>query len=518
MKKLLLTLSVAMSLGSAFAQDANIPCKVQKSEVFKDEYKSSTIVSVAEDKNGGVVIVRSFQGGVFSSGAHGYYFEHYDADMKLVKEFEYELKRGLVLGSVVHEETVNIVEFNYDKEEKAYVCSVSTANINDFKFNIRELFRLERDEVRTGGLFNTGKIDSDYFATMLVDQDKTAFAISIDIDDKDTNKEMRKIYVYNNKLNLEIEHTFKRDIKDRKFKFENIDVAEGGKVAYLLGRATTAESKKKKDGGQYQYELTRITSTDSKTQVFDTDEHFAKSLKTVFKKDRIACVGFYSDRNDKRFKGLCYFDMDPVTLEMKTSKFNPFTEQFMIDKYGKDKDKELKFISFRDVFLTKNNDIVFNAEEYYVTANRSMGMNGSMGQTYYTYHYDDIVSAKIGNDGSLLWARNINKRQATDGDESYISYTSMVKDDNTYFFINTGEKVKKLRNDRIQFGQKSARRSNLNVIKINGEGEFEFKELLDDEENEVPFMVANGATIKQGESIYFLGRRGKKKQLLKLSI
>lgn len=102
MKKLLLTLSMAMSLGTGFAQDADIPCKVQKSELFKDEYKNSTIVSVADDENGGVVIVRSFLGGLFTSGAHGYYFEHYDANMKLIKEFEYELNRGVVLGSVVH--------------------------------------------------------------------------------------------------------------------------------------------------------------------------------------------------------------------------------------------------------------------------------------------------------------------------------------------------------------------------------------------------------------------------------
>ena len=93
-----------------------------------------------------------------------------------------------------------------------------------------------------------------------------------------------------------------------------------------------------------------------------------------------------------------------------------------------------------------------------------------------------------------------------------------VKGYDTYFFINTGEKVKKLRNDRIQFGQKSAKKSNLNIIKINQNGDFEFKEVLDDKDNDVPFMVSDGAITKNGSSIYFIGRKGKKKQLLKLSV
>lgn len=518
MKRLFTCLLLAMALQTQ-AQEANIPCQVQKSAVFKDEFKNSTIISVDDDNNGGVVIVRSFMGGVFS-GASGYYFEHYDSAMKLVKEFEYELKRGVVLGVIVHDGNVHMIDFAYDKTEKAYVCTANTANISDFKFTPKELFKLDREEMKSGvgGLFSGGQADGDNWAKMIVSKGKTSFAISVDIDDKDSRKEVHQIYVYDADVNLKIEHTFKRDIKDRKFLFEGIEVTSDGSAAYLLGRAKTDNTKAKKDGGKYQYELTRITSSDSKTQVFETKEHYARSLEVVFKENKIACVGFYSDRKDSRFKGLCYFDMDPVTLELRTSRYNPFTEQFMIDKYGKDKDKELKNISFRDVFLTKANEIVFNAEEFYITTHHHMGPNGTMGGVYTVYHYDDIVSAKIADNGDLVWARNINKRQSTGGDESYISYTSMIQGDDTFFFINTGEKVKKLRNDRIQFGQKSAKRSNLNIIRINQNGDFDFKEVLDDEDNEVPFMVSDGAVTKNGNSIYFIGRRGKKKQLVKLTV
>ena len=144
-------------------------------------------------------------------------------------------------------------------------------------------------------------------------------------------------------------------------------------------------------------------------------------------------------------------------------------------------------------------------------------MTGNGGGYWRTiYHYDDIVSARINASGEIVWARNINKRQSTSGDDSYISYTSTAVDNDAYFFINTGEKVKKLRNDRIQFGQTSTKKSNLNIIRVNQNGDFDYQEILDDKDNEVPFMVSNG--VLSGDSVFFIGRKGKKKQLLKVTL
>jgi hypothetical protein len=323
------------------------------------------------------------------------------------------------------------------------------------------------------------------------------------------------LYLFDKSLNKKIDHTFKRDIKDKNFILENIDVSKDGNTVYLLAKVYTKEIKKKKEGAKYQYELTRISNNSEKTQVFDTNEYFAASLKTIVFQDRITCIGFYSEKNNNRYKGISYYELDPISLDIKKSKFNPFTEQFIIDKYGKDKDKELKNLSFRKILITSANEIVFNAEEYYMTTQTTFSQNGGS-HTTYIYHFDDIVSAKINTSGDIVWARNINKRQATSGDDSYISYTSTLKGNDTYFFINTGEKVKKLKNDRIQFGQTSTKKSNLNVIRINPNGDFDYQEVLDDKDSEVPFMVSDGAIT--GNSVFFIGRKGKKKQLLKITL
>jgi hypothetical protein len=518
MKHIFKSIAMALLLSASCVHAQLIPFQLKISDVFKDEYKRSTIVLVEDDSKGGVVIVRSYQGGIFSGGI-GYYIEHYDANMKLIKEYEYEMKysdvekQSSVLGVIMDGEKVNIVEFLYNRDAKSYICSSINANINDFKFTKKELFRLKSEEIKQFSLFSGSGFDNDWGASMIINEDRNAFAITVDIKDKDA--ETHKLYLYDNKLNQKFEHTFKRDIKDKKFRFENIDVSKDGNTLYLLGKVYTDEKKKKKEGGRYQYELTRITKDSEKTQVFDTNDNFAASLKTIIFQDRLACIGFYSARNDNRFKGISYFELDPVSLEIKKSKFNPFTEQFMIDKYGKDKDKELKNLSFRRILITASNEIVFNAEEFYITTQYVSNGNGG-GTTQTIYHYDDIVSAKINPTGDIAWARNINKRQATSGDSSYISYTSTVKGDDTYFFINTGEKVKKLSNDRIQFGQTSTKRSNLNIIRIKPNGDFDYQEILDDKDSEVPFMVSDGALTK--DAVFFIGRKGKKKQLLRVSL
>lgn len=517
MKNFLTVLIISLSITNFYAQE--IQNSIIKSEVFKDEYKHSSIVLVEDDGNDGVFIVRSYAGGLFSSGA-GYYFEHYDSNLKLIKEYEYEMKRsdiekyGSILGVIMNGDQVSLIDFVYNTKDKAFVCSALTSSINEFKFNKKELFRIASEDVMKSQWFGDNQFDGDSGTNFIVNEDKTAFAITIDI--KDKNTETHKVFLFDNKLNKNIEHNFKRDIKDKKFVYENIDVSKDGKNLYLLGKVFTEEKKKKKEGGKYQYELTRISNEGQATQVFDTDEHFSGSLKTIVFQDKLTCIGFYSDRKDYRFKGISYFELDPITLAIRKSKYNPFTEQFIIDKYGKNKDKELKNLSFRGVLITQQNEIVFNAEEYYMTSHYHMTPNGGGGYWTYVYHYDDIVSAKMANDGSIIWARNINKRQSTGGDDSYISYTSTIKGNDTYFFINTGEKVKKLSNDRIQFGQTSTKRSNLNVIRITPDGNFSFQEILDDKESEVPFMVSDGALSKN--SVYFIGRKGKKKQLLKVTL
>ena len=165
-----------------------------------------------------MIIIRSYFGGVFSSGS-GYYFEHYDADLKLIKEFEYEIKyskavkQSSVLGVIMDGNNVNIIDFMYEKDQKAYICSAMSSNINDFNFTKKELFRLNSEEIKQLGFFSAAGFDGDSGASMIINEDKSAFAITVDI--KDKNNETHRLFLFDKDLNKKIDHTFKRDIKDK---------------------------------------------------------------------------------------------------------------------------------------------------------------------------------------------------------------------------------------------------------------------------------------------------------------
>ena len=77
---------------TSYTQD--IPFKIQKSDIFKDEYRESQIVLSEEDGNGGFLLVRSYNGNKSSTNT-GYYFEHYDTDLKLISEFDFQIEHPI---------------------------------------------------------------------------------------------------------------------------------------------------------------------------------------------------------------------------------------------------------------------------------------------------------------------------------------------------------------------------------------------------------------------------------------
>ena len=190
----------------------------------------------------------------------------------------------------------------------------------------------------------------------------------------------------------------------------------------------------------------------------------------------------------------------------------------MMDKFGREEDKVIKNLVFKNVDVSNDGTILFNAEEYFVTS--SVQANSSGGRLKVTrYHHNDIVSAKLSASGDMLWARNINKAEVTQTDGAYASYSSFSKGGNTYFFISTAaENPQLLSGDRLIFKQGLSRNRNVFVIKLDADGHLSYEKLIDDQDARLPLMVSNPLFNSSEDQMLFYAKRGSKKQLVSVSI
>lgn len=521
MKKLL-TLLIFLVANLINAQDISI--KTMTSDVFKDNKKHTSLLFSESDGQGGFITVRRFVSGMFYT-PKGYYIDHFDADLKHVKETELKIENSEIKGLMINNGSIYLLESAIDKQSKVYNFNVLESRLNHFDFQKKTLFSLNEADVKKYfgvglGLFFFSDInqqDVNAMGEVTFSAKKNFFCVNFDIKDKES--QTQRLFVYDKGFNPIFNKEFKRDIKDKLFKYENIDVDDNTGEIFLLGKVFENNSTKSKKKGKtnYRYELHKLTATDQKDVSFSTNENFIGSLFTVRGTNSIACVGFYSEKNDFRYKGVCRFNLDPETLAITNESYMPFSEEFITDKYGKAKDKELKNLSFRNAFITENEDIVLNAEEYYITNKSTMGPGGM--SMNYVYHYNDIVSVKMSKEGKLLWARNINKKQSTSGTSNYLSFSSSVINDNTYLFINCSDKIRQISNDRIEFKQGNGKNANLYAIKIDNSGNYTFKNIVSSKDSEVPYYVSQGIkTSLDGSEMVFIGSKNTKKQFLKIGI
>ena len=155
------------------------------------------------------------------------------------------------------------------------------------------------------------------------------------------------MYLFGTDLKKHFTYDFSAQIADKNYAFENIVVTEDFTTVYFMGKAFFKKKRFEPSERRYQYELVRVTKDGHQTQEFNEAGKFSESLKPLLVDDALVAVGFYADRKDNRYNGLVYFKMDARTLALRSKKYNAFSEQFMIDKFGREVDAELKNLIFK---------------------------------------------------------------------------------------------------------------------------------------------------------------------------
>jgi len=135
------------------------------------------------------------------------------------------------------------------------------------------------------------------------------------------------------------------------------------------------------------------------------------------------------------------------------------------------------------------------------------------------FHHNDIVSVRLDSEGTLEWARNINKTEVTQGDGAYTSYSSYTKDGNTYFFVcSATEEPQLISNKRLIFKQGMGRNRNVFVIRLDEEGELSYEKIIDSKEARLPLMVSRPLISKENDQMWFYAKLGSRKQLVGVDV
>jgi len=269
------------------------------------------------------------------------------------------------------------------------------------------------------------------------------------------------------------------------------------------------KSSNKSNGGKYSYEIFKVSKEGVMSKSVDVGDRYFPDLKLFKTRNSPACLGVYSNEDDKKGAGVVYYKFNPDNLDLEIEKFSGLTEQYFIDKYGKEKDKETKNIFIRSIGVNDDNTILVNAEEYYTKGEEKMD------QPTFSF-YKDIIALKLDIKGNLLWSRNIDKYQGSASYDQHLSFKTIFNNGNSYLILNNSRSANFLKSGIYKLKGNLTEKCELLVLTINSDGEFSGKRILDTKENSWPFMTNDSFMKQESNSLLLIGRKGKKWQLLKL--
>lgn len=517
---------------NSFSQDINID--IQKSKLYKDEMIRTSLLFSENDGDDGLIVVRNTET-VFTKTPYPkeYYIEHYDKNLNLVKKITLvNEKTSIIKGVIVKDNTINFIQFEYNKKERVVFVNILHSNIEELEFKKRELYKFDEGsfEKYFGNLTSSFLknefrfIDKNAFGDLDFSKKKEYFTIRFTIDKKED-----KLYyflVFDNNFKKIYETKFEKNNKYLDFK--NIRISDFDGTIFLLSKVFENKSKKTKKKGKtnYHYKLFKLTEKEIKSVSLKEIDKFISSLYILSDKENVILVGFYSKKNDNYFSGVCRYNINSSDLFVRNKYFNGLTEQFFKDKFANGVNKKTKNIGnleFEDVIIDKQGNIIINAEEIGVedpklSINNNINQNNKLINNHLDNnkkpinYFGDILSIKIDNEGEVLWSRNINKKQIGISNSSF-TYTYI--NGKAYFFINAT--LKELKNNRFGFLHTTLKKSNLYVISIS-ENDLSYKKLIDSKNSDAWYSVKNGIISKDFKSVIFQGSKKRNRQIIQLTI
>lgn len=495
MKKLFLTITLLISIAS-FAQKSEFSSI--KGSLHKDVDFTEMVFSESDNK-GGFFVLKKRASGVELKNAE-YKLDHLDSKMKIIDSYLYEKKHydfiqySPIIGMFTHEDKIILIE--YTLKNKIWTCNALISNQKKLIFN-------EKKELFTDNYPNYIR------STYKMNKNNSAFVLLFS--KKNKNILDNKIFIYDKNLNKKSEINYSKDTKKYSYSALNIQLANDSKNVFI-----TENLYDKKNNF---FELIKLNQEGQKNIVFDNNtESKLLGIEPYLNNDDIHIFSYYTDK-ENAIKGIAYQKIDINNFTANKFIFNEFTEQFFLDKFGENNKPKTEFkiqnVIFKNIFLNENNEFIINVEESNAYV-RVMALNDL--HDLETNYFLDIHIHKINSEGKLAWSRLINKLHVCNGDYSYVSLFSFMKNNHNYLIFNSGKAITddKYSKNRPYFRQTFGYTQDLTAIKIDNNGNYTYETIFDHTKNEVLCEIKDAKLFTN--DFIFLGSKRNDNQFFKYTI
>lgn len=495
MKKLLSIITVFISLIS-FSQKSEF--SYIKGSLHNDVDFTEMVFSESDNKGGAFVLKRRASGVDLKNVE--YKLEHFDSKMKTIDSYIFPKKSfnyfnfNSIIGMYTHEDKIILIEISIKDKTETWNALIS--NQNKLNFNEKKELYSDKENAYMRSAFKMNKNNS-------------AFVLVIS---KERKKLLEsKMFIYDKSLNKKSEISYTKDTKEYRYVATNIQLANDSKNVFVTSNSSDNKNKF--------YELTKLNQESQKSIVFENNSNSKfLGIQPFLNNEDIHIFSYYTDK-ENTLKGIAYQKIDFNNFTANKFTYNEFTEQFYYDKFGENKKskKELKIqdVVFKNIFLNENNEFVINAEESN-SYERLMAINNTY--TLETNYFLDIHLIKINSDGKLAWSRLINKLHVCNGDYSFVSLFSFMKNDYNYLIFNSGKVITedKYSKDRPYFRQTFGYTQDLVALKVDNNGNYTYEKIFDYTKNEVMCEIKDAKLINN--DFIFLGSKRNENQFLKYTI
>ncbi len=287
--------------------------------------------------------------------------------------------------------------------------------------------------------------------------------------------------------------------------------------AYLLTKVYDSDKRKEldKETGKaaYHFEVFKFSKGEIKptSTVVSVGDYFLREVSLIENSmhDMVVACTYSKTAKGKGTDGifLATIDKDGNLIKFKNGYYEFPMEELLKNESTKHKrlmerktDYEIQGLRVRNIVVEKDGSVFIAFEQYWADT-KTYNVNG---RTYNesTYHYDDILAAKIKANGELAWFRKIPKRQK--GENAFAGTMSykLVSDVTGYYFLYLDNKKNmELQDDDVPKYHVDGYGGQVVVSKIDNSGTVTKELLFDTREEDLMFFPSEFTRINGNQFI-----------------